>query len=181
MGGMVACEWATRYPGELRSVVLVNSSLRGISRFTQRLRPSAWPSLLRLVCWPASDERWERTIHRLTSTHAERRDAVVAEWIALRRARPVSRANALRQLLAAARYSAPQEAPAVPLLVLSGAGDRLVDPVCSRRLAQRWAVQHLVHATAGHDMPLDEPLWLIDTLQTWAGGLDSHAPVTQAH
>ncbi len=164
MGGMVACEWATRYPSELHSVVLVNSSLRGISRFTQRLQPSAWPSLLRLMIWPATDECWECTIHRLTSSHAEQRDAVVAEWVALRRARPVSRINALRQLLAAARYSAPRVAPAVPLLVLVGLGDVLVDPRCSITLAQRWNVRLVQHPHAGHDLPLDDPHWLIAAL-----------------
>lgn len=167
MGGMVACEWATRYPAELRSVVLVNSSLRGISRLTQRLQPSAWPSLLRLLLWPASDECWERTIHRLTSSYAEQRDAVVADWVALRRARPVSRSNALRQLLAAARYSAPRVAPAVPLLVLVGLGDVLVDPRCSIALAQRWQSRLLQHPAAGHDLPLDDPHWVLAALLAW--------------
>ncbi len=167
MGGMVACEWATRYPSDLHSVVLVNSSLRGISRFTQRLQPSAWPSLLRLLCWPSTDECWERTIQRLTSSQTERRDAVVAEWVALRQAWPASRSNALRQLLAAARYSAPRVAPAVPLLVLVGLGDVLVDPRCSIALAQRWQTRLLQHPAAGHDLPLDDPHWVLAALLAW--------------
>lgn len=167
MGGMVACEWARRHPAELVSVVLVNSSLRGISRLTQRLQPSAWPSLLRLVAWPASDESWERTIHRLTSSHVERRDGVVAEWVALRRAQPVGRINVLRQLLAAARYAAPRDPPDVALLVLVGLRDALVDPRCSIDLARRWGARLMPHPSAGHDLPLDDPAWVIEALRAW--------------
>ena len=47
-----------------------------------------------------------------------------------------------------------------PLLLLAGAGDRLVDPACSRRLARTWQVPLLEHAQAGHDLPLDDPDWV---------------------
>jgi pimeloyl-ACP methyl ester carboxylesterase len=173
MGGMLACEWALRWPQELASVVLVNSSLRGISPFTQRLRPSAWRALLPLLLTPASAQRWETTLHELTSARPESRAAVVAAWVELRRHQPVSRKNVLRQLLAAGRYAAPARPLGLPVLVLNGAADRLVDPRCSSALAARWSAQLHVHPRAGHDLPLDEPDWLLDRLVEWSASLPS--------
>jgi pimeloyl-ACP methyl ester carboxylesterase len=167
MGGMVAVDWAASHPDELQGVVLVSSSLRGVSRITQRLRPACWPRLLALWLTSASASAWERTIHELTSVDAARRDEVVARWVELRRREPVSRANALRQLMAAARYAAPARPTAVPMLVLAGQADRLVDPACSITLAERWGAPLLLHPAAGHDLPLDQPDWLIDVLRRW--------------
>jgi pimeloyl-ACP methyl ester carboxylesterase len=164
---MVAVDWAASHPDELQGVVLVSSSLRGVSRITQRLRPACWPRLLALWLTSASASAWERTIHELTSVDAARRDEVVARWVELRRREPVSRANALRQLMAAARYAAPARPTAVPMLVLAGQADRLVDPACSITLAERWGAPLLLHPAAGHDLPLDQPDWLIDVLRRW--------------
>jgi pimeloyl-ACP methyl ester carboxylesterase len=167
MGGMLACEWALRHPGELAGIVMVNSSLRGISGITHRLRPSAWPALLPLVAWPVSALHHERTLHRLTSARPGSRDAVVAHWLALHQQAPVTRLNLLRQLLAAARYAAPRRPPALPVLVVNGAADALVDPRCSQALARCWQAGLQVHPRAGHDLPLDEPDWLIQVLLDW--------------
>jgi alpha-beta hydrolase superfamily lysophospholipase len=56
----------------------------------------------------------------------------------------------------------------LPVLVLNGAADRLVDPRCSRALAARWGAELHVHPHAGHDLPLDEPEWLVDRLVEWS-------------
>ena len=45
LGGMVATDWAQRYPGEIERLVLINTSMRPFSRMQERLRPSAWPGL----------------------------------------------------------------------------------------------------------------------------------------
>ena len=168
MGAMVAVDWATAWPNELCSLVLINSSLRGFSAWHQRLRLPAVVRLLGLLLSPASDERWESTLFDLTSRCPALREATVADWLAIRRAHPVTRLNALRQLLAAARYRAPAQAPRVPLLVLSGAGDQLVSPACSATMAAHWQAPHRVHLQAGHDLPLDAPEWLLQELIDWA-------------
>jgi pimeloyl-ACP methyl ester carboxylesterase len=41
MGGMIAIDWFTRYPDEVKSAVLINTSVRRLSPFYYRLRPSA--------------------------------------------------------------------------------------------------------------------------------------------
>ena len=161
MGAMVAVEWAARHPGELAACVLVNTSLRPFSPWYQRLRPACYGALLRLAVWPVSDRQHEQTVLALTSRHAQQADVVVDAWTRLRQQHPVSTVNALRQLLAAARYRAPVRAPAVPMLVLASARDGLVDVACSRRLAQQWQVPIREHASAGHDLPLDDGPWVV--------------------
>ena len=165
LGAMVAIDWAARHPHELAGAVLINTSLRGVSPLHQRLRPRALAALLRSA--GARDERRERTVLRLTSQwHAD--DAALLEsWVAWRREHRVGLSNTLRQLVAAARFRVPHERPAVPLLVLAGAGDTLVDPRCSFALARRWGAAFRRHPHAGHDLPLDDGAWVAARVRVW--------------
>ncbi len=163
LGGMAAAAWMRAHPEELRGAVLINSSLRPFSAFHERLRPGSYGALLRLV--GADSAGRERIILRLTS-RGDRSDVLPA-WIAFRRERPVSSANALRQLLAAARYRASPRRPEVPLLVLASDRDALVDPRCSRRIAAQWQARIAVHPSAGHDLPLDDPAWVAREVRAW--------------
>jgi pimeloyl-ACP methyl ester carboxylesterase len=164
LGAMVAVAWAHRHPQEIASAVLVNTSLRPFSAWHQRLRPRHYPALLG-VLWPWRDAHArEATVLRLTSRHHAGGHAathIVDDWVALRARHPVSTANALRQLLAAARFHAPASPPSVPMQVLVGAGDALVDPGCSRRFAHAWHLPVAEHPTAGHDLALDDPHWVV--------------------
>ncbi len=168
LGAMVAVDWATRHPEELAGCVLINTSLRPFSPWYRRLRPANYGALLGLLLAHRTARGREQTILRLTSRHLQPDAPVLDHWTALREARPVSPSNALRQLLAAARYNAPARAPAVPLLALGSARDALVDVRCSRRLAQQWDVALLEHPTAGHDLPLDDGPWLAEQVGRWA-------------
>jgi pimeloyl-ACP methyl ester carboxylesterase len=91
----------------------------------------------------------------------------LAHWTVYQHEYPVRRANALRQLYSAARYRTPPVQPAVPLLILCSAGDRLVDPRCSLRLAAAWGAPVAVHSDAGHDLPLDDGAWVIAQVARW--------------
>ena len=170
LGAMVAVEWAHRHPQDIASAVLVNTSLRPFSAWHQRLRPRHYPALLG-VLWPGRDAHArEAVVLRLTSRRrftAAQRIAVIDAWVALRERHPVSMTNALRQLLAAARYRAPLQAPGVPLLIVVGACDGLVDPGCSQRFARAWQLPIHTHPTAGHDLALDDPAWLVDEVMAW--------------
>ena len=167
MGAMVAVDWATRAPSSLAACVLINTSLRPVSPPWQRLRPSALAALLRNALWPTSAAQREAAVLRLTSRDPAAAAAVLAPWAALRTVQPVSRANALRQLIAAARFRAPTPAPDAPVLVLGSARDALVDPRCSMALAERWRSAVEIHPTAGHDLTLDDGPWVIDQIAAW--------------
>jgi pimeloyl-ACP methyl ester carboxylesterase len=164
LGAMVAVAWAATHPAELAGCVLINASFGGLSPFHRRLRPASYPALVGVLAGRDARAR-EAAILRLTSRLAD--PAVVEDWVALRRAHPVSRANALRQLVAAARFRLPAAPPAVPMLVLCGSADALVDPRCSAALAARWRLPLAEHPAAGHDLPLDDGRWVAARIADW--------------
>jgi pimeloyl-ACP methyl ester carboxylesterase len=164
---MVATCWAQRHPADIARLVLINTSMRPFSRFDERLRPQAWPGLARIAWHWSRAAAAENVIHRLTCNNRETRDADLKQWIAIRESAPVSRANALRQLLAAARFSAGRRRPACETLVLSSRADGLVDPACSAALAAAWHADHWRHPWAGHDLPHDDPAWTVERIRAW--------------
>jgi pimeloyl-ACP methyl ester carboxylesterase len=165
LGAMVAVAWAQSHPDEVAAQVLVNTSLRPFSPFYHRLRPVNYAPLLRLLLSGAAPQDWERAILQMTS-HGDHED-VLPSWLALRLTHPVARLNALRQLLAAARYAAPAQPPRAPTLLLGSAQDRLVSVQCTLALARQWACEHRIHPAAGHDLPLDDGLWVMQRVREW--------------
>jgi pimeloyl-ACP methyl ester carboxylesterase len=181
LGAMVAVAWARAASVALERQVLVSTSLRPFAPLHWRMRPAAAAQLgWHLV--RGAPRPLEAAVLRFTSAGAD--PAVLAHWLRLRQQHPVSRTNALRQLLAAARFAV-VDPPVVPTLLLAGRGDRLVDPRCSERIAAAWRCRLALHPTAGHDLPLDAPDWVIEQVRAWvadathpapAAGHPAHAP-----
>ena len=173
LGAMVAVQWRASYPEEVARCVLINTSMRPFSRFYQRLRWQNYPAIARQLVLGGA-RRQEQLALRLTSvTHGrDTRDSdLLKRWVDYHNECPVSRWNALRQLAAAARFHAPRQGrEGPPLLVLAGARDGLVDPVCSRRLAQAWDAEFRLHPAAGHDLPLDDGVWVAAQVAGWLAG-----------
>jgi pimeloyl-ACP methyl ester carboxylesterase len=170
LGAMVAVAWADTYPHEIEAGVLINTSLRPFSPFTQRLRPAHYATMLGLAFTRTDARRREDAILRMTTRHAPEgtaRGRLLDDWVAWHRECPVSGTNTLRQLLAAARYRAPRAKPPVPLLLLTATRDALVDTRCSERLATTWLCDIARHPTAGHDLPLDDTPWVLAQLRRW--------------
>jgi len=159
LGAMVATAWAAAHPHEVDALVLINTSLRPFSPWWQRLRPSSYARLLRIAKAGADATSAERAVLASTSRRPPP-DALLADWSAWRRATPVAPANALRQLVAAARFRAPPHAPVGRVLLLASERDALVDPRCSQRLAAQWRCPILCHPDAGHDLTLDDAPWV---------------------
>jgi pimeloyl-[acyl-carrier protein] methyl ester esterase len=165
MGGMVALDWAQHAPeGQIQNLVLINTS-SGFSPPWQRVRPGAWPRVLRLLGRRELFDR-ERDILRLTSNR-EVPLSLAKQWYSIQRQRPVSRRNAVNQLAAAARYKPGEKRPMSDALLLASRGDRIVHWRCSAALEERWQWTMKLHPDAGHDLPLDEPEWIIQQLRNW--------------
>jgi pimeloyl-ACP methyl ester carboxylesterase len=167
LGAMIAIAWASDHPNDVAGAVLINTSVGGPHPFYRRLRPGAWWRLIGIALPGLTDADRESAILRLTSEARARSKVAIPLRVAYRRERPVALRNVLRQLIAAARFQAPGRAPLAPLLVLSGARDRLVDPTCSRRLARAWHTAYAEHPDAGHDLALDDPAWVVEQVRGW--------------
>lgn len=178
LGGMVATAWAQRHPQDIDRIVLINTSMRPFSRARERLRPQAWPDLLRIAANWTDPQQAESTIHRLTCSNRQNMADDLALWRTIRTTAPVSRANALRQLFAAAHFNAGRTAPSCPALILSSEDDRLVNPQCSAQLADAWHALHRRHPWAGHDLPHDDPGWVCETIATWLAQSDNPSSFT---
>lgn len=164
LGAMVAIDWAGRYPHEIGRCVLINTSLRRLSPFYRRLQAANYRRLLGLVL-SASPEHRERSVLAMTSVRND--PETVGRWAGFQRRFPVSRENALRQLIAAARFDAGGAPPPVAPLLLASRRDQLVDVSCSRRLAACWQAPLFEHPTAGHDLPRDDGQWVLDRIRDW--------------
>ncbi|MBD1389325.1 alpha/beta hydrolase [Neiella sp. HB171785] len=160
MGGMIACQWAERYPDEIAGVVMINSSLRRFSPFYHRLQPQVYGSALK-VAFAAKSLAREQWVLRWTSLKHHDNDHLARRWDDYASAAKPTLMNSLRQLIAAARYQGPAQAPCANLLILAGAADQLVSPKCSLAMSRAWRCRHLTHPQAGHDLPLDQPRWVV--------------------
>ena len=174
LGAMVAVAWAQRHPDDVAAAVLINTSLRPFSPFHHRLRPENYRRLLRLFAAKLNDRELETAILEMTTRLQQHPAATIDAWLQWRRENPVSRRNALRQLLAAARYRARLQRPLERLLLLASARDALVDTRCSLQLAARWDADIDVHPAAGHDLPLDDPAWVVEQIRRWLQCIGAH-------
>ena len=169
LGAMVAVAWCELYPREIERLVLINTSLAPYSPFYERLRPVNYPALLCLLLSGSVSQR-ENLMLRITSTlksHSEQQQRILAEWMAYARQYPITRANILRQLQAALCYRAAPTAPSAPVLLLAAQQDHLVNVKCSLTLAQHWSCAIRLHPLAGHDLPLDDSVWVIRQVREW--------------
>ena len=167
MGAMVAIEWLEKYPQECAGAVLMNTSLKGLNPFYQRLQPrNYWPLINSLFINNNARER-ENIIFDLTCNLNPNRENVVNNWVGYADEYPVSKLNALRQLTAATLYKIPPHKPEPPVLLLNGSGDHLVDPQCSLTLARYWNLPLQCHPAAGHDLTLDDGEWVCKKIMEW--------------
>lgn len=160
LGGMIAAHWLHSFPQDFQRAVLINTSYGGVSPLLHRMRPGA---LGRMALAALARDK-EAAILRLVSNHADARASALPLWNAIRAERPVSLGNTVRQLWAASRFRLGSRRPAVPVLLLAGTQDRLVSVECSRAIARQWNAPLREHPTAGHDLPLDAPAWIVNEI-----------------
>ncbi|MEN0036627.1 MAG: alpha/beta hydrolase [Cellvibrio sp.] len=163
MGGMVALDWAQRFPRELRRLVLINSSA-GNQPLWWRLRPSAWPRMIHALV--ASSNEREAAVLTLVSNNRDDYTQHINLWRNIQQQRPVTRATIVTMLRAAASFH-PQPTCAVAGLVIASEQDRMVSVQASNAIARQfnWPIIH--HPSAGHDLPMDNPQWLANQISRW--------------
>ncbi len=171
MGGMIALDWASRFPQELKGMVLINSSM-GTHPLHWRLKPGAWFKALEALTLPMV---WrERIMLRQVSNLSEKYPEHEAQWLAIQKVRPVTRATIIKMLRAAVVFKPPASCQ-VKGLVLCSEQDRLVSFKCSQNIASRYDWPVLVHPSAGHDLPMDAPHWVSEQVLRFQQSLSEHA------
>ena len=167
LGAMVACEWMRLYSEEIAGTVAINTSAANLSAFYDRLRWQVWSRFFKLLSIAAPRDREREIIELLINDPAQRARAWPL-WTKLATERPIGFRTFANQL-----WSAGRGRVALPTgargLVLNGLGDRLVDPSCSTVLAEvtGWPIKR--HPWAGHDLPWDDPEWVISRVREWRG------------
>ncbi len=162
LGGMLATRWAQLFPNEISHLVLINSSSK-LTPFTQRLLPLNYPGIIKhlLLSDPAASEEF---ILRQTSNVENIWKPHLSENIEFLKSHPMKTLNFIRQLKLAGQTDF-TEVPKATKLVLASKADRLVSFKCSERISQVWGCKIQYHETAGHDLPLDDPDWVIENIK----------------
>lgn len=163
MGGMIATRWAEMFPDEVSHLILMNSSFASFSPFYRRLRLQNYPQLIKNFM-KTSPEKMENFILHTTSNDEKNWKPHFDEIVKFHKAHPVSIANFVRQLKMAGKTNF-KEKPKAQILVLTSTNDRLVHFTCSQDIASHWQVPLEVHPTAGHDLPLDAPEWILEKVK----------------
>jgi pimeloyl-ACP methyl ester carboxylesterase len=172
LGGMIALDWMARFPWDFERAVVINTSAGDASQVWERL---SWRQYLTVArCFRASPLEREQMIASMISNRSARDLGSVPErWAGYALERPVPPEVIFRQLAAAARSKLPARIER-PVLMLASDNDRLVSSRCSERIAERLGLEIRYHPWAGHDLPLDDPEWVVAKVKGW---LQSRAPL----
>jgi pimeloyl-ACP methyl ester carboxylesterase len=162
LGGMVALKWAELHFEEIASVTVINTSLSQFSSLFKRLRPKNYSKLFSILIEKDSF-KLEKCILEITSNNFDKNMKYLNLFANFTDKHRVSFSNFLRQLILAKNIYI-KNFPVNKLKILSAVRDQLVDSTCSFDLAKRSGGTLIIHPTSGHDLPLDDPKWVVDQL-----------------
>ena len=165
LGSMVGFDWVHRHSSDFDHLVVINTSLASLSKPWERLDLKSSKELIRVLRSRDEAVREAAIVGLTTNIHRDDPE-LIARWTQIARDRPVRFQDLLRQLAAASVFQAPASLE-TPLLVLSSSADRLVNQVCSQRIAEFFKAQHAVHDRAGHDISVDDPKWVTEQVTQW--------------
>lgn len=159
MGGMIGLDWVSRYPRDFQKCVVINSSAKDLGPFWQRLTVYGLYRLLR-GSFTRSLEQREIEVLKMVSNLRAKDKATQKKMLAIAEKAPLSITNALKQITASSQFILPSKIK-TPLLVLASLKDHMVDVRCSKLMAEKYGAKIKFHPTAGHDLPLDDPQWVV--------------------
>lgn len=163
MGGMVALDWAARWPMDFRCGVVINSSSKDSGDLWERLSAfGMYKTFQILMSNPDLLKREKLVIEMISNLRKDDAEAL-KEFVRIAKDRPSSFANLSRQLIAANRFLSPEKVP-IPLLFLASLKDHMVNVRCSKQLADNYKARIKFHSSAGHDLTFDDPQWATDRI-----------------
>ncbi|MBI2376436.1 MAG: alpha/beta hydrolase [Deltaproteobacteria bacterium] len=161
LGGMIALDWAARYPSDFVRVAVSNTSTSDLSPLRDRISRRGLKMLVRAGAERDPVRREQVALDLISNSPLSW--ARAAEFGQFAKDAPIQKRNIVRQLIAGARSRSPADLP-IPLLVLASEHDRMVSWDCSRALAERYQATLRLHPSAGHELALDDPGWVVKEL-----------------
>lgn len=162
LGGMVAMKWAEIYSEEVISTVVINSSLKQLSPFYERLIPKNYLKLFSLF-FLRDTYKIESSILDLTSNNESRKTKFIDNYSDFLKTHPFRIKNLFLQFVLANNIFV-NFSKINHLFVIYSEQDHLVNQKCSIAIAKINNAKFKSHPSAGHDLPLDEPDWLCNII-----------------
>ena len=163
LGGMLAIDWCFRFPNDFKHLVTMNTSSKSTSSLFERITPDALAAVGKSMITKDARER-ERKILEITTNLISVDDQKLDEWVEIAESMKLTRLNLIKQLYAASKFKLPKKLQ-IPYTVLASKADRFVDYTCSEKISRRYNAPIYLHEKAGHDLPTDDPNWVIKILQ----------------
>ena len=165
LGGMIAMDWCQRFPQDFERIVIINSSAGNLSPITERFSTDAIKMVGRLF-FQSDLEKREREILELTLNLKEVMDDIVKLYAQYAREYPLNRKSFVAQVFSASKFKIPKKIKQ-EFLILAAKGDRLASWKCSEAIAEHFKRPLRLHPEAGHDLPLDDPDWILNQINEW--------------
>jgi pimeloyl-ACP methyl ester carboxylesterase len=172
LGGMVTWEWLQNHPDDSCGAALLSTSFAGLNPFYERLRWQIYGKFFALMMERDPYKR-ELAIVQLVNNSRDRDGQIAQEWTQIQKQRPMRLKAMVNQMLAAATYQPILVKPKMPVLLLNAKGDRLVAPVCSEAIQKKCGLELHTHPWAGHDLTVDDGVWVALQLQGWVSSNDA--------
>lgn len=170
LGGMVALDWAARYPMDFQAAVVINTSSKDSGPLWQRLTVFGWWKILEGFAKRKDPIEREKAVLEMVSNLKKQDVAIIEKMAQIAHDRPIELKNVSRQLLASSNFMAPNSIK-IPLLMLASLKDNMVDVRCTKLLSERLGAQAKYHPEAGHELPLDDPHWVLEQLMDFEESL----------
>jgi pimeloyl-ACP methyl ester carboxylesterase len=165
LGSMVSMDWSARHPQDFEAQVLINASASDVALPWKRFSWTQFPRVARILTARDPVLRELEVLAMTSQRHADNRN-LAERWAALAPPKRRLLETGVAQLFAAARFKRPKTF-GVPTLVLVSQKDELVSPACSYRISYDAGCPLRANLEAGHDLPLDDPQWILDQVQAW--------------
>lgn len=163
LGGMVSLEWCSSHPSDFVKSVVINVSSRDSGNFWQRVSPFGMFKTLEALFQNRNIPEREKAILEMVSNLRKKDPELLKQLIEIAQSVDISFFNFSKELVAASRFMAPENIE-IPCLFLASLKDHMVDVRCSKLLAERLKQNIKFHPTAGHDLPMDDPDWVIERI-----------------
>jgi len=165
LGGMIALNWASRYD-DFNKVVVINTSSSDSPMFDRIKIPSLLQLSTSLLIQNARFKEWV-ILDTICNTAIGK--SFFHQFASIEESRPVKFEKVVKQLRMANKFKLPKNLKS-DLLVLAAKRDRMVNWKCSELIAKKYKANLGIHATAGHELPLDDGPWVAEQISDWLKG-----------